>query len=527
MLHAPPRRSALAAIAALTLSFTAARASAQPADAEPKPPAPQPAKPVEPAADSAVTPAPAKDPPPAPAPATPAPAEARPEPPRTGFSFGSYGRMIAATDLKGRPGRDANIVAHGSRLDEGNYVELEMRRDDYFAVTKTATRLVATLAIASPVFHYNTDFDAKIAVRNLYIEGRNLGGTRLSVWAGSRMYRGDDIYLLNWWPLDNLNTMGGGARYDFTPDTSVALHAGAMQPNTGYFSQQVDRPMPLNQFGSAKVNILDRQKMIGSLKASHIFRVGETGGVKAAVYSEVHQLPQGQRETAQVGTYETLPADVGFVAGAQIGAFTGKRDTHVNLFFRYAGGLAAYGDFVTPDQLNADKTTAGAREISVALGANWEIGPFGLMLGGYVRSFRNASKGLDFGDVDEAVFALRPHFFFTELFGLALEGSVQAAQRGVLAPDTTTNADGTVSPVASSGGPLNGRLIRFGVIPFLSPAGRGDYSRPQFRLIYLVTARNQGARALYPQDDVFSLRSLEHFLGFGAEWWFNSSSYGN
>ena len=60
-----------------------------------------------------------------------------------------------------------------------------------------------------------------------------------------------------------------------------------------------------------------------------------------------------------------------------------------------------------------------------------------------------------------------------------------------------------------------------------SPAGRGDYSRPQFRLIYCVTFRNAGAKSLYPVDDVYSIRDVEHFLGVGAEWWFNSSSYGN
>jgi beta-xylosidase len=39
-----------------------------------------------------------------------------------------------------------------------------------------------------------------------------------------------------------------------------------------------------------------------------------------------------------------MPGDGGFVAGAQVGAFAGRRDTFVNLFFRYARGLAAYGD---------------------------------------------------------------------------------------------------------------------------------------------------------------------------------------
>lgn len=512
-------RVALAALLTIAISATAGRAHAQ-ADA-PKPDAPKADAPKTDAAKPDAT----KDTPEPPKPDTPPPAPEPPPPPPppTGFTFGSYGRMIAATDFKGRPGRNADIVIRGSRLDEGNYVEMELRRDDYFSVTRTSTRLVSTIAAQSPVFHYNGDFNAKLALRNFYIEGRGLGGTGLSVWAGSRMYRGDDIYLLDWWPLDSLNTLGGGARYDFSQNTYLALHLGMNQPGSAYFLQQVNRAAPLNQFGSTTVNILDRQKLIGTVKASHIIRIGETGGIKGVLYSELHGLPEGQRETAQSGSFETLPSDFGFTAGAQIGAFTGKRDTHLNLFFRYSGGLAAYGEFATPTDLNADKKTSGAREVVLALGGNWEAGPFTLMLGAYLRSFRNASPGLDSGDSDEGVIALRPHIFFGELGGLAIEGSYQAQQRGVVAPVTadTSNTTGT----QTSSGPLVGRLFRFGVIPFLSPAGRGSYSRPQFRVIYLVTSRNEGAKALYAKDDVFSLRNVEHFFGFGAEWWFSSSSY--
>ena len=39
------------------------------------------------------------------------------------------------------------------------------------------------------------------------------------------MYRGDDVYLFDFWPLDNLNTVGGGAMYSFNRrQTSLALH---------------------------------------------------------------------------------------------------------------------------------------------------------------------------------------------------------------------------------------------------------------------------------------------------------------
>lgn len=429
------------------------------------------------------------------------PAPPRAGPPAQGFSIHSYGRMAISGDGHGRPGRDADIVAHGSRLDEGSYVELGLQRDDRWAGGRAQTRLVATLAAATPFFHYDSQFAARIAVRNLYLEASALSGARLSVWAGSRMYRGDDIYLLDYWPLDNLNTVGGGARAGFGADTSLALHAGVNQPATDFYVQQVTSPSPLDP-GGAMVKLLDRQKLIASLKLTHLIHLGARGGLKLVAYGEVHQISAGERR-GEGSSIEALPADLGGVAGAQIGAFSGVRDTHVNLFLRYARGLAAYGEMGTPSQLAADGTTSGARELLIALGGNVERGPFGLMLGAYARSFRDASPARDAGDVDEAMIAARPHLFFGELGGVAIEGSVQAARRGAQAPRAA-------------------RVIRLGIIPFLSPAGRGDYARPQIRLIYVISARDAAARALYPQDDVFHARRIDHFLGFGAEWWFSA-----
>ena len=486
---------------------------------EPAPPPAEATRPAEPPSLDAQAQAQAKvETPPAPA-AVEAPA-VTPAPTLGGFTFGSYGRAVAATDFRGRPARDADIVAHGSRLDESNYVELELRRDDTWEKTGMSTLVVTTLAIGHPVFHYNGEFDAKIAVRNLFLEARDIGLKGLSAWAGSKMYRGDDIYLLDYWPLDNLNTLGAGVRYDASPRTRGALHVGFLQPASGFFGQQVDRPAPLEQIGAVKVDVLSRQKVIGSAKLSHTLPLGEKAGVKGIAYGEVHQLPSGQRE-GDPGVFDTLPSDGGYVIGAQVGAFTGERNTHVNLYLRYARGIAAYGEFFTPTQLAADRTAAGAHELVVALGGNWETGPVGVMLGGYVRSFRNASEDLDFQDVDEAILVARPHVFFGELGGVALEASYQTQQRGVLS--STTDEAGV--PGAPDG-PHAAGLARFGLVPFISPAGRGDYSRPQLRLIWAITLRDEGARALYPQDDVFSLRKMEHFFGFGAEWWFNVPGYG-
>ena len=428
----------------------------------------------------------------------------------SGFAFASYGRVIVGGDTTGRPGRDVDFVARGSRLDESPYTELELRRLDEWDKTRCRTRIVTSLALGSPVFHYSGDFSATIAIRNLFIEEKDLGIKRLSLWAGSRTYRGDDVYVLDFWPLDDLNTLGAGARYELDDRgwTWMAVHAGVNRPNGLFFYQTSPRAGPL---GPTMVEILNRQRTVGSLKLSHIFPVGAKGGVRGFLYGEVHGLSAGRRETGSE-EFEHVPAEDGFVLGAQVGAFTGEHNTYLNVFFRYARGLAAYGELGMPAQLGLDQTTAAASELRVAFGGNYESGPFGLLAGGYVRSFRNASPALDADDVDEGILILRPHLFIGEKGGVAVEGSFQAQRRG-----RALSQDRDTAEVP------RGSMWRFGLIPFLSPGGRGDLSRPQFRMIYVLSVRDEGARALYAKDDVFALRDVEHFLGVGAEWWFGLS----
>ncbi|WP_437320971.1 carbohydrate porin [Sorangium sp. So ce385] len=445
-----------------------------------------------------------------------------PPPAESGFFFGAVSRAVAATDAELGPGRDADIVLRGSRLDESTFIQLDLERQDYWESTGATTRAAVRLVVDAPVLHYNNarPWNVNMSVRNAFVEERDLGVKGLSVWIGSRLYRGDNAELLDFWPLDWLNALGGGVRYDLpSKKTYFAAHAGVNRPLTPYYLQTVERAPALNQPGTANVNLLDRQRLITSFKASHTVPVGEKGGVKGILYGELHQLPSGTRETAEAGVIERLPRDSGYVIGAQISPFTGVDNGHLHLFLRYAGDLAAHGEFGAPSQPAPDGTASGAHELMFTLSGNYETGKLGLMAAGYVRSFRNASETFDFADLDEGIFVVRPHYYIRDWGGIAVEGSYQAQRRGRVPPPADPAAPGA-HPGASH---HSASLVRFGLVPFLNAAGKGDFKRPQFRFIWLVTRRDEGAKALYPQDDVFSKRTWEHFFGLNVEWIFKAS----
>jgi maltoporin len=436
------------------------------------------------------------------------------------FEFGSYGRVVISSDLRGRTGRDADIVSNGTRIDENNYAELELRREDEIS-DRIKTKVVGTLAFFDPFFHFTAKINQAIAVRNLFAQAQYDNWT---VWAGSRMYRGDDIYLLNWWPLDNQNTVGGGVGVKMPPatgDTTIAAHVGMQRLDNPYQYQVLPFVAPFNQFGTVDVTYLDRPRTIETLKVTHLVRNTETRrvfageskqGFKVIGYGELHQVAAGTFYDRAIQQDRRLPSDFGWMLGSELAYWTGERDTFVQVFFRHARGLAAYDPLAVPYSFAFDRSVGGASESLVAVGGNWEKERFAILFGAYLKWFRDANNAeSSLQKYDEGNIVVRPQVFFGEHFGLAVEGSYQQRRHATIDPSTDQ--------------PLTASLLRAGVMPFFSPTGRGSYKRPQFRLIYSITSRNAGTRQLYPQEDVFAVRKVEHFIGLGAEWWFNSSSY--
>ncbi len=440
-----------------------------------------------------------------------------------GFKFGSYGRVVAGSDLRGGKPTKLLVVARGPRVVEASYLELDFQYLTYAPFTGTRAikvRPVVTLAFAGQLFHDTGQFDAQPALRNMFLEAdlwRNL-----TAWAGSRMYRGDDIYLFDTWPLDDQNTVGAGVQYRRAKDVfngdvlELAVHGGVNRLLDPFTFQQVEVPDP--EQGAATVLQLDRQRLVASTTASYV--LGGRGlepSYKLKVHGEVHALPSGtRRREPGDGSLERLPSDRGFLVGAQLGMFRVEqgrdRRDHLNLFARYARGLAAFDELAPPTSLGPNLKTTRASELQLGLSGAYEHAFGNVIVGALARRFVDADgTSADPDDGWEYAIDARP---LANLWGAFYGGadiSYQARFPRGLNPITLNAEDPAI--------------FQFAPMLVYSPMGRSAYHRPQLRLLYRAAHLNQGARDLYVPDDPRHGDPWVHFLGVQAEWWFNSFTY--
>ncbi|MBA2539688.1 MAG: carbohydrate porin [Deltaproteobacteria bacterium] len=439
----------------------------------------------------------------------------------TGFRFGSYGRVVAGSDLRGGKPEAATVVAHGPRIVEDSYFELDFQ---YSVDTPTGMRLrpVFTLAFDGTLFHDTGNFDAQPAIRNVYLDAQLTKD--LTGWVGSRMYRGDDIYLFDYWPLDDQNTVGGGLLYRKSESATggdaveLAAHVGfnRLEEPSEFQFQQIDVPDP--EQGARTIEQLNRQRIVGSATASYLLiDRPESANFKLKLHGEVHGLGSGTRQRRTDGTFEELPADTGYLIGAQLGTWGFAPSKlnyrrHLNLFMRYARGLAAFDELAPPTSFGGDLKSKRASELTFGASGNWDHPRGSVMLGALSRRFVDADGNTtDFDDGWEYTLAVRP---LARVMGPVFAGadvSYQARFPRGLNPVTQRAEDPGVFQIAP--------MIVF------SPMGPSGYDRPQIRLVYRAAHFNAAARDSFVDQDPRQNQTWTHFLGVQAEWWFNSSTY--
>lgn len=436
------------------------------------------------------------------------------QPPSDGrpvFWAGSYGRVQVSSDMEGGGGDAFNVASYGPRLEKDPYLELDL---GWRAALEDGSTFGVTLspALSGQLFHYDGQWQDELALRNMYADAADFAGdVPLSVWAGSRMYRGDDIYLLDFWPLDELNTVGGGAA--LSPGRTVwRAHVGANRlVGEAWQYQEIEVQAP-GEVAGETVLALDRQRMIASSTLEHRIPYGEGQTFRLKAYAELHQVPAGERVVedsfSELDT-ERLPNDDGMLVGVQLSAWGWGRQSFVHMWARLATGLAAYGELAIPvDGLSREYRARAARSFMLATAGNTETEGLGWVWGAYLQSFVDADGiEVDYDDRWELVLVSRPQVYLSDHVALGVEVSHQFVRPNGLNPRT--------------GEFDTPQVTKLSLLPAVQ-SGRGTFTRPRLHLAYTVTFLGPDARNIYSPYDARVFEGAQQFVGLGAEWWINS-----
>ena len=180
-----------------------------------------------------------------------------------------------------------------------------------------------------------------------------------------------------------------------TEQSDTQLLVGFNRAIDRYQVQYVD--VPDISFGEARVTSLNRQRTVAAVSSERRFTGGQGAlATKLRLYGELHFLPSGERTLD--GGYEAgepLPDDRGWLLGAQLGLWNFARNGHVNLWVRYANGLAAFDELQQPTGLNKERRADGADEVRVAFPAPTRA--FGIQFRGY-RFSETLTRNEEFDD---------------------------------------------------------------------------------------------------------------------------------
>lgn len=431
--------------------------------------------------------------------------------PEEGFYAGSYGRIDTSADLEGGGGDAVKVATWGPRLELDPYMELDLgwvqRAED-----GARFKVLITPALSGDLFHYDGQWSEALAVRNLFAEASEFTeGAPLSAWAGSRMVRGDDVYLLDFWPLDELNLVGGGVvARPGRAEVAVSVGANRLTGTTWQY-QEVVVQEPGSVDGQTVV-ALDRQRALGTLRMGVEIPAGDVT-IRPRLYGEVHALPRGERVEVDPFTEpERVPmaSDGGVLIGGQLSAWGWAPSSFVHVWARYASGLAHYGELTIPvDGLDRDYRARDAWSFLAATAGNHETRSFSLAWGAYLY-YKVDADGVvvDFDDRWEWVEVVRPQLFATDHLAVGLELSHQHVRPNGLNPQTGTADEPDV--------------VKISLLPAIQIA-RGAYARPRLHAVYTVSVLDAAARGFWSPSDTRLHGGAQQYVGIGAEWWLDST----
>jgi len=409
------------------------------------------------------------------------------------FSFGSYGRAGIAygVGVESEFPRSLNLNGMGSiggRFEENDYFELAAAM--HFTPSNsgsdtTAINVQARFAFYTTQGQIIGNVTSKSiggitsALPELFAEAKNIMGSDWSVWVGARLFRGDDIHIIDHFYFDDHSGQGFGVTHKNTQ--FAVIFPGSVDTSTTlppYFYLNIVNGTPMLGLRNRYVSILEHMVPVSN------------GYIK--LLGEFHRLASGTSgDTSSMYNY---PSDIGFVVGAKYytSLATALPGSFNAVSVRYGTGIANGGDggasktFLTYGGPNLESNSfRKAHSLAVTETFLWNISK-AYSLNGYGIFTKSAgasdslnktpdylNKQMLFNRKLETAFGARGTWYITNWLHLLQE------------VDLAWRKDGT-QEVA--------QMTKFTIAPTLVPSAVRDvWARPHFRLVYSVAHYNKFA----------------------------------
>ena len=267
-------------------------------------------------------------------------------------SIGSYGRVGVDWSFEngGSIGRRLNLNNMGSiggRMEEQDYLEIAPAfhwnpKDGDGASINAQVRF--SMYSNSLSYFGNSSTSSlgglTIAVPEIFVEARNIGGKKLNIWVGSRLYRGEDVHIADHFYFNDHSGQGFGIEYKntrFSANFVASTDTTSTVPPYFYLNIKTGTP-------SAEL----RQRTVVAVE--HDVKINSQNTL--TFLGEVHRMADADSANEADTKNDTInqvlnfPSDHGFVVGLrhQLEIKKLKPGSFNHFSLRYGTGIANGGD---------------------------------------------------------------------------------------------------------------------------------------------------------------------------------------
>jgi maltoporin len=438
-------------------------------------------------------------------------------------SIGSYGRAGVDWSFEngGSVGRRLNLNNMGSiggRLEEQDYLEV-VPNFNFRPKEGDSTLIYAQIRLSlysTGVGSFGNSSSSSLgglafSIPEIFVEARNIKGSGVSIWAGSRLYRGPDVHIADHFYFNDHSAPGFGVEFKNTR-LSAAFIASTDTTATvpPYFYLNI-------KTGTPSTALRQRVVLIGEQD----FDIDENNGI--TLLGEFHRMADadGEVEIDSVATLYNFPSDFGAVIGIKHEHRIKKLlpGSFNDFSLRYGSGIANGGDgglsktwltFGAPDSIA--QNFQGAHSIALV---NHMVLNFSrkYTLNGYVI-FTN-SKGAAEGN------GLSKTFFGREVYNRKIDFTVGVRNEHYISDYFHLLTEVHYSQRQDGDNPW-ASMLKFSVAPVYVPTGeRSTWARPHLRFVASAARYNDFAQeTLYsPYLEFTGSRKWGYYFGVKVEWW--------